>query len=108
MKYSKRKQLESTAEKDHQEKPKVPKVPKTKKNKSNEIDEFTLSEAQLKLDTAAFQREEAKLRLEEAEYKKEEAKMRMICISYTLKRIREDYENSSNNTAEMETPPEEP
>lgn len=71
-----------------QVKQKVQKSSKFQKN--SELHEFAISEAQLKLDTAAILKEEARLKLEEAEYRKEEARMRMICITYKLQKLRED------------------
>lgn len=73
-----------------QAKQKVQKASKFQKN--SELHDFAISEAQLKLDTAAILKEEARLKLEEAEYRKEEARMRMICITYKLQKLREDCE----------------
>ena len=79
-------------------KQKMQKSNKTQRN--NELQEFAISEAQLKLDTAAILKEEAKLRLEEAEYKKEEAKMRMICATYKLQKLREDCDDAVEDEEE--------
>ncbi|XP_014232069.1 uncharacterized protein LOC106655974 [Trichogramma pretiosum] len=93
MKYAHKRKFVSPKSKIPQKQPKIQKAYKTKKS-NNEMHEYTMSEAQLKLDTAAILKEEAKLRLEEAEYKKEEAKMRMICASYKLQKLREEYESA--------------
>ncbi|OXU27369.1 hypothetical protein TSAR_004201 [Trichomalopsis sarcophagae] len=77
-----------------------PKLPKSNKMQKNELYEYTISEAQLKLDTAALLKEEAKLKLEEAEYRKEEARMRMICANYKLQRLREDCEAAIDDREE--------
>ncbi|XP_008208597.1 uncharacterized protein LOC103316501 [Nasonia vitripennis] len=77
-----------------------PKLPKSNKMQKNELYEYTISEAQLKLDTAALLKEEAKLKLEEAEYRKEEARMRMICANYKLQRLREDCEAAIDDSEE--------
>lgn len=63
--------------------------------KNGELYVFAISEAQLKLDTAAILKEEAKLKLEEAEYRKEEARMRMICATYKLQKLREECEDAA-------------
>lgn len=76
------------------------KIPKSNKMQKNELYEYTISEAQLKLDTAALLKEEAKLKLEEAEYRKEEARMRMICANYKLQRLREDCEAAIDDREE--------
>lgn len=62
----------------------------TGRSKEDELLAISLSEAQLKLDTAAILKEEAKLKLEEAHYRKEEARLRTIFFNYKLDRVRED------------------
>ncbi|XP_014208277.1 uncharacterized protein LOC106639273 [Copidosoma floridanum] len=69
---------------------KVTPKPCIKTQKSNDMYEYAISEAQLKLETAALLKEEARLKLEEAEYRKEEARMRMICVTYELQKLRDE------------------
>ena len=81
-----------------QVKQKVQKYSKVQKN--HELHEYTISEAQLRLDTAAILKEEAKLKLEEAEYRKEEARMRMVCATYKLQKLREECDDALEDEEE--------
>ncbi|XP_048508398.1 uncharacterized protein LOC105687680 [Athalia rosae] len=58
--------------------------------RDEELHLLTLSEARIKVDVAALQKEEARVRLEEVRYRKEEAKLRMLVLTYKLERIKED------------------
>lgn len=86
------KRKSSTTSPRRQAKQKTTKSARLQKN--GELYVFAISEAQLKLDTAAILKEEAKLKLEEAEYRKEEARMRMICATYKLQKLREECEDA--------------